>query len=188
MFTDEVSIIGLYELGTWTATKAAVATNEYDATNIYTLSKWGRPAKSGAKITPSVTTIKHEAGDSPGIIGSHVTDYGAQVGIGLLSAHLENVRRSMGLPSSALSGDLSAGTPTAETLVVRGDEIATEEIQLYVKSMGPLGPRTTYFPRAKVANLAELMMARDSYTEPQCTFDLYENQAGELYWHVDAAA
>lgn len=188
-FTEEVSLIGIYEIGEWTAVDdGGQPTNVHSETNVYTETPWGRPARPGGRIIPNVQRLNHEAGDSPGVLDSIISSFAAQLEISLAAGHLENIRRMMGLPASALTGDLSATTPTAEHLVVRADELGTEELQLYVRSMGPLGPRTTYFPRCRVANPSEVNLNRDNWLEPTATFDLYENANREFYWHIDAAA
>ncbi|MHB1170005.1 MAG: hypothetical protein ACYC28_12075 [Longimicrobiales bacterium] len=88
-----------------------------------------------------------------------------------------------------MTGDLGADpTPTDETLIVKGSEIGTAERSIYVETMGPRGPRTYYFPRAKVSQPAEQAASRTDFFRPGATFDCYENNAGESYWIHDAAA
>ena len=73
-------------------------------------------------------------------------------------------------------------------LQIVGSDLGTEELQLYIKSMGPLAPRFHYFPRAKVSSFPELSFSRTAYFLPSATFDLYENAAGLLAWYHDPAA
>jgi hypothetical protein len=188
--TSQVSIHGILEFGSWVATSvtAGGATVEHNADNIYTRTSWGFTSEEGARITPNVSRIEQRSGQSAVIVDSFISEAGARLGVRMLSATLTQLRRMMGLPGSALTGDLSAGTPTDETLIIRGGELGTEEQSLYIRTMGPLGPRTYYIPRAKVASFPEQSHSRTEYFEPNAEFDIYENEAGEVYWIVDAAA
>lgn len=188
--STQVSIHGILEIGEWTALDdtAGDPTKEYNATNVYTRTSWGFTSEEGARIVPSVSTITQRSGQSAIIVDSFISEAGAQLQVALLSGTLLNLRRLMGLPSSAHTGDLSAGEPTDETLIVKGGELGSEERSLYIKTMGPLGPRTYYIPRAKVASFPEQAHSRTEYFEPNATFDVYENDAGEVYWVVDSAA
>jgi hypothetical protein len=187
---SQVSIHGIMEFGEWSATSVIAGgdTIEHNTDNIYTLVPYGFTSEEGARITPSVSTVQQRSGQSAIIVDSFISEAGAQLGVRLLSGTLTVLRRLLGLPTSALTGDLAAGTPTAETLIVRGGELGTEEKSLYMKTMGPLGPRTYYLPRCKVASFPELAHSRTEYFEPNATFDVYENDAGEVFWVVDAAA
>lgn len=188
--TSQVSIHGIMEFGSYTATSVTAGgdTLEHNADNVYTLNSWGFTSEEGARITPNVSRIEQRSGQSAVIVDSFISEAGARLGVRMLSGTLTQLKRMMGLPDSALSGDLSAGTPTKETLIVRGSELGSEEQSLYMKTMGPLGPRTYYIPRAKVASFPEQSHSRTEYFEPNAEFDIYENDAGEVYWIEDAAA
>lgn len=158
------------------------------AGDTYNETPWGLTTQEGARLVPSVNTVKQRSGQGTGAIDSFVSEADMQLNIAFTSAALDVVRRSMGLPTTALTGDLEAAEPEKEVLTVRGPEIATEEFSIYVRTMGPLGPRTYRFPRCKVASLPELNMNRTAYTEPNATFDVYELEDGTLMTAEDAIA
>ncbi len=176
--TDHFSSRGISDFGVFTGEKGGP----------YTKTSLGRTTPEGARVAMSTTTIKQRSGQSVAVLDSFISESDATLVVGLQNAALDNLRQLYGLPTSALTGDLSAQTPTMETLTIRGDQIGTQERSYYVETLGPRGPRTLYFPRAKVASLPELNFSRTGYTEPTVTLDLYENQDGEIGWIEDAAA
>ena len=189
--TSYTPIHGIAAFGSWAATSvtAGGATSQYNDDNIYTKTSWGYTSEEGARIVPTVNRVEQRSGQSAAVLDSFIESVGGQLQIRMLSGHLENLRRMMGMPSSQLTGDLSAGTPTKEVLRVSGSALGTEEQQLYVETMGPLGPRTYYFPRAKVSSFPEQTHSRTEYFEPNATFDLYEEtEGGDIYWIEDATA
>lgn len=189
--TSYTPIHGITGFGTWTALDAPAGdpTSTYNEANVYTKTPWGYTSEEGARIVPTVARTEQRSGQSPAVLDSFVTQVGGQLQVRLLSGHLENLRRMMGLPTSQLTGDLSDATPSKEVLKVKGSLLGTEEQQLYVETMGPMGPRTYFFPRAKVASFPEQAHSRTEYFEPNANFDLYEEEEGGLlYWVEDAAA
>jgi hypothetical protein len=177
-YKKQFSAHGVVEVGAFTGEQGSTITE----------TPWGLTTQEGVRLAPTVNTVKQRSGQGTGAIASFVSEADVQVVISFTSAALDVLRLSMGLPTAALEGDLSGETPTEEVLTVRGDEIATEEEGIYVRTMGPLGPRTYYIPRCKVASLPELNMSRTAYTEPNATFDVYETEDGVLYWIEDAIA
>jgi hypothetical protein len=190
--TSYTPIHGISAFGSWTATSVTAgggATTAHNADNIYTKTSWGYTSEEGARIVPTVNRIEQRSGQSAAVLDSFIESVSGQLQIRMLSGHLENLRRMMGLPASALTGDLSAGTPTKEVLRVSGALLGTEEQQLYVETMGPLAARTYFFPRAKVSSFPEQTHSRTEYFEPNASFDLYEETVGnDLYWVEDAEA
>lgn len=189
--TSYTPIHGISAFGTWAATSvtAGGTTGTYNDDNVYTLTSWGYTSEEGARIVPTVNRIEQRSGQSAAVLDSFIESVGGQLQVRMLSGHLENLRRMMGLPSAALTGDLSAGTPTKEVLQVTGATLGTEEQQLYLQTMGPLGPRTYFFPRAKVNSFPEMAHSRTEYFEPNAAFDLYEEEENSLlFWVEDATA
>lgn len=176
-YKKQFSAFGVVEVGEFTGEKGNV-----------TETPWGLTTQEGVRLAPTANTVKQRSAQRVGAINSFVSEADVQLVIAFTSAALDVLRLSMGLPTAALEGDLSGETPTEEILTVRGDEIATEEVGVYVRTMGPIGPRTYYIPRAKTASLPELNMSRTAYTEPNATFDVYETEDGVFYWVEDAIA
>lgn len=189
--TSQVSIHGIAEFGDWTATSttAGGATGTHNADNVYTENSWGYTSEEGGRIVPTVNRIEQRSGQSAALIDSFIESIGGQLQIRMLSGHLTNLKRMLGLPDASLTGDLADVTPTKETLLVDGSLLGSVEQKLYMKTMGPLGPRTYYFPRAKVASFPEMAHSRTEYFEPNAAFDLYEEDVNALlFWVEDAAA
>lgn len=186
---SQVSLHGILDIGEWTATSvtAGGATKEYNDDNVYTEKSWGFTSEEGGRIVPSVSTIQQRSGQSAIIVDSFISEAGAQLQVALLSGTLTNLKRLMGLPDSALTGDLTDDPATDEVLIVRGGELGQTEKGIYMRTMGPGGPRTYYLPRCKVASFPELAHSRTEYFEPNATFDVYENDAGEVFWIEDPA-
>lgn len=178
-YNKQFSAHGIVEVGEFTGAKGGT----------YVEKPWGLTTQEGAQLSGSVSSVKQRSGQSASVIDSFISEFEAQLRVGLISATLDNIRRLYGLPTTALTGDLSATPdPTEEVLTVKGSELGTQEVGIYVRTMGPVGPRTYYVPRCKVSSLPELNMSRTGYTEPTATFDVYENEDGELYWIEDAVA
>lgn len=174
----QFSAYGITEIGSFTGTKGGT----------YTETSWGVPAQDGATLTSSVNTVKQRAGNSGSVLHSFISEVDAQLRVALASAALDSLRRGYGLPTTALIGDLDGETPAKEVLTVKASELGTEEFGIYIRTRGRKGPRTYYVPRCKAASLPELNMNRSGYTEPNVTFDVYENDDGELFWIEDAVA
>lgn len=171
------SIHGITAIGEYTGAKGGP----------YTKTSWGLTQQAGATVRASTSTVTQQSGQSIFVQDSFLDGVNAQLEFGLISGTLETLRRMMGIPSSALAGDLAAGTPTMETLTVNGLQVGTEEKKLYITTAGPAGPRNYYFPRAKVASMPDLVMGRSGYLEPRTTFDLYpDTSTNDLYWIEDS--
>lgn len=187
--TSYTPIHGIAAFGSWTATSDGEPTNTYNEDNVYTKTSWGYTSQEGGRIVPNVNRIEQRSGQSPAVLHSFIESIGGQLQVRMLSGHLTNLRRMMGLPASALTGDHTAEPATKEVLIVQGSQLGTEEQQLYMETMAFLGPRTYFFPRAKVGSFPEMAHARTEYFEPNAAFDLYEDEAtGRLFWVEDATA
>ena len=187
--TADRYIHGIYEIGEWTAKKGAVDTNQYDPTNVYTLTPWATTDETGAVIRPTVSKVDLYGGQSTALLDSFINQVAAQLQTNFVSGTLDIIKKMWGLPDAAHTGDLSAETPTEEVLRVNAATIGTQERQMYVKAMGGGdGPRTWYFPRCKPSDLSELAISKTDYLKPGGAFDLYENADRDLFWIIDAAA
>lgn len=173
-FNEQTSIRGITDIGSYTGSKGGP----------YTKTSWGLTTPAGGVIRFSTQTVKQYSGQSIFVQDSFISSAEGQFEFGLINGTLETLRKMLGLPTSALVGDLSAGTPTLETLSISGTLVATEEQSLYLETSGPFGPRTYYLPRCKAATLPEMVHGRDGYFEPRVTFDLYD-QNGFLAWIED---
>ena len=188
-FDTPISISGIVEFGEWASTSAGGDPNTYNADNVYTHTPWGDINPDGAQITGQVSRVEQRTAMSPALKDSFLDQAGAQLVIGGMSdGHLTNLMRMLGLPASALTGDLSAGTPTKETLIVKGRELGSVKRRLYIKANGPLAPRYYYFPVAQIADIGPQVYNRAGHFEPGATFDLLEDAAQINYWVEDLTA
>lgn len=189
-FDTPISISGIEEFGEWSSTSVSGNANEFNDDNVYTHIPWGDINPDGAQITASVSRVEQRTAMSPALKDSFLDQAGAQLVIGGMSdGHLTNLMRMLGLPTSALTGDLSADpTPTKEVLRVKGRLIGTEKRRLYIKTKGPLAPRYYYFPVAQVADIGPQVYNRAGHFEPGATFDLLEDAQQDNYWVEDLAA
>ena len=183
--TTETGIFGLSAIGEWTSTSVTGNDDEYNTDNVYTLTPWGHVTDAGVQESNNVTKLEIGAATTAAILHSFLIQAGQQLTFAMTSGTLTNVRRMLGLPSSALTGDLSAGTPTKETLLISGSQLGTEEYQLYYSTPGFLGPRTVFFPRARVADFGQRVINRQGVFSPGATFDILENSQGYLAWYED---
>src|SRR3990172_6380282 len=115
---EHISIIGIVEIGNWSATSVAAggATDAFHEDNVYTETPWKLTHPEGAKIVPSVSTVKQRSGQSAWAKDSFNTEADAQLQVRMIDGELETERKLSGLPEAALTGDLSATPATAETL------------------------------------------------------------------------
>lgn len=190
-----ISIHGIVEFGEWTSTSSTGTADAYNTDNVYVTVPWGDINPAGARITAATSKIEQRTAMSAALKDSFLDQATAQLVIGGMSdGHLTNLRRMMGLPESVgavtlHSGNLEASpTPSKETLRVQGRYLGSQEYQLYIRSIGPLGDRYYYFPSAKVVDIGEQVYNRAGYLEPGATFDLYEDAQYDNYWIEDAAA
>jgi hypothetical protein len=181
-----ISIFGIQEFGEWSSTSSTGSPNLYNADNVYTRIPWGDINPDGAQITAATSRVEQRTAMSPALKNSFLDQASAQLVIGGMSdGHLTNLRRMLGLPASTHTGDLTAGSPTAEELRVKGRLIGTQQHRLYIKTLGPLGTRYYYFPIAQVADIGPQVYNRAGHFEPGGTFDLLEDSQQDNYWARD---
>lgn len=189
--TAETGIFGLTAIGEWTATSVTAggtSTSEYNDDNVYTLVPWGHVTDAGVVESGSVTRLEIGAATTAAIVHTFITSASRQIAFGLTSGTLTNIRRMLGLPTAALTGDLSAGTPTKEILQVAGADLGSVEYQLYYQTAGFLGPRFVFMPRARIADFGQLVYGRTDVAKPSATFGLQEGLDGNLLWIEDEEA
>lgn len=110
---------------------------------------FGRTAPNGATIAFSGTDLEVESGQSTFLETLIRTADRIDVTIRLLYADAQNLVEALGLPDSALTGDLQAATPTAETIAIIEDVLGAREETLYVIGPGPSSTRRWEFARTK---------------------------------------
>jgi hypothetical protein len=177
--TAHFSAYGITEVGEYTGAKGGP----------YVETPYGRTTQDGGTITITSNTVRQFSGQSAAAIDSFTQTVEGTFAVALQSSTLTNMMRMVGVPTSALTGDLAAGTPTKEVLSIKGADIGTVEKSLYMRTMGPLGPRTYRMPRAKVSSPPNIQHGRSGYFEPNATFDLYEDPTtGDFFFIEDPPA
>lgn len=188
--TADRYIHGIYEIGEWSATSVTAGggdTQLFNDDNVYTLTPWATTDGTGAVIRPAVQKVDLYGGQSTALLDGFISQVTASLQVNFVSGVLDIIKKMWGLPDTAHTGDLGAGTPTKEVLRVNAAEIGTQERQMYVKAMGGGdGPRTWFFPRCKPSDLTELALSKTDYLKPGGAFDLFENADRDLFWAEDA--
>jgi hypothetical protein len=178
-YTDHFSAYGISEVGEYTGPKGGP----------YVETPYGKTTQEGGTVNLTTNVIRQFSGQSAAAIDSFTQTVEGSFAVSLLSSTLTNLKRMFGLPDTALTGDLTAGTPTQEVLSVKGSDMGTVEKSLYMRTMGPLGPRTVRMPRAKVSTPPNIVAGRNGYFEPNATFDLYEDPTtGDFFFIEDPPA
>ena len=106
----------------------------------------GPTAQDGVTIEYGGSNLDTFSGQSTAMVASEPVTRTIAIVIKHLAGDLRVKRFALGLPASAHTGDLQAGTPTAEVLAIRQNEMGTLSASLSITSPGPKGPRTKVFP------------------------------------------
>lgn len=146
---------------------------------------WGETQKDGVTLQLSLSRVEAMSGQSALKLASHVTEVGVQMAFSMVESALNVIQYMMGLASAKFSGDLTAGTPTAEALVIDGT-LGSEELVLYAEGIGPASTRRIDAKRAVLSDPGSLVMADNAYMLPAVTFDLLQPASGSFLTITDA--
>jgi len=146
---------------------------------------WGETQKDGVTLQLSLSRVEAMSGQSTLKLASHVTEVGVQLGIRMVESALEALGYMMGLAAAKFTGDLTAGTPTAEVLTVDGS-LGSQELQLYAEGIGAASTRRVDAARAVLSNPGSLAMADNAYWQPSVEFGLLEPASGSFLTVTDA--
>lgn len=140
---------------------------------------WGSTEQNGATLAIDGQDVDVMSGQSRILEDSFASARTITATFRLQKSDLLNVRDSLGLPATALTGDLyGATTPTAEVLTIDEAQIGTQENALFIESLGPKGPRRVDIPRAKNRGGITLEFAANDYIKLESTWTVLRPKEG----------
>jgi hypothetical protein len=139
----------------------------------------GKTAPNGVTIAFSGNDAEVESGQSTFLEDTFRTQDRAEITLRLIYADLVQFKDLLGLPDSALTGDLAAAEPTEEVLsVAAAGALGSREETLYVLSPGPKSTRRYEFARVKARAGLNVEISRDNHIVLEQTFYLLAPAAG----------
>lgn len=152
---------------------ALIGINEVGAVVSASDVPWGETEQNGATLTLDGTDFDLRSAQSKMLRDRIAITRDATVTIRLQNVDLINVRDVLGLPTTALTGDLNdMSTPSDEVLSIDPEEISTEEIELYIETPGPAGPRRIDIPRCKAHGTITLNFSATENQQLEATFQV----------------
>lgn len=137
---------------------------------------WGKTGEDGVTFTFDTTRESLYSGQDLAEVESAITRVEGSVTFRMLDSDPESLARLLGLPESAVTGEGAAAS-----LSVLASEIGTREFHLYAIQPGPDGPRRLEWPRARVADIGDLNLAKTSWTTPESTFAVLAPDTGPMF-------
>ena len=147
---------------------------------------WGRTQQDGVRVQLTAETIDLQSGQAFMRESVHLVAGRIQLVINLVGSDLTALARIWGFPASALTGDLTAATPTAETLAVTGNNIGSQERTLFALGPGPRSTRRVQAARCRVADLGNVTLASNAYNLPTATWEVLNPISGNALTITDA--
>lgn len=139
----------------------------------------GKTAPNGVTIAFSGNDSEVESGQSTLLEDTFRTQDRAEITVRLIYADLVQFKDLLGLPDSALAGDLGGATPTAEVLTVAAaGALGSREETLYVLTPGPKSTRRYEFARVKARAGLNVEVSRDNHIVLEQTFYMLAPSAG----------
>lgn len=149
---------------------------------------WGETSEDGLQIQVATQSVDLYSAQSTMEEDTAITRTTLNMVIQIVNASLQELQRILGIPASAFSGDLEDATPTDEVLAFNPGEIGTEVLQLYALGTGPVTTRRIDVPRAKVADIGPLQMAKTGWMLPQATWRVLRPASGYALQITDASS
>jgi len=159
-------------------TTALIGINEVGAIVGGTDVPWGDTEQDGATLTLDGTDFELRSAQSKMLRDRIAITRDAQVTVRLQNVDLANIRDVLGLPASALTGDLNGATPTDEVLSIDPEQISTEEFGLYIETPGPAGPRRIEIARCKPHGTLTLNFSATENQRLEATFQVLRPEGG----------
>jgi hypothetical protein len=122
---------------------------------------FGKTTPDGAEITFESNELEVESGQSAFLEDIFNSSERINIRLRLLFADLVNVKEVLGLPDSALTGDLSLATPEVLNITA-ANLLGTREDALYLLSPGPGSMRRFDFHRTKVRASPTFTLSKDN--------------------------
>jgi hypothetical protein len=149
---------------------------------------WGATEQNGVSIAIDGEDVDVISGQAYVLEDSFPSTRAVTVTMRLQYSGLLNLQDALGLPSTALTGDLGAATPTDEVLAIEGGELATEEKKLYAIHPGPVSTRLWEFERCKQRGGFTMELASNDYIKLETSWGVLANSGGAEVTVTDAAS
>ena len=137
---------------------------------------WGATERNGVSIAIEGEDVDVQSGQVLMLEDSFASQRSITVTARLQYSGLLNMRDALGLPASALVGDIAGATD--ETLSVIDAEIATEEKSLYAITPGPVSTRRFEFIRCKQRGGFTMELASNDYVRMESSWGLLRPSGG----------
>lgn len=132
--------------------------------------KWGATEEDGAELRINGQTVDVRSGQSRVLEDQFLSAIDMELVMRLQYTDLLNVARALGLDDTAVTGDLNAGTPTAEVLEALQTAIGKTERYLYIITPGPKSTRRIELKRCKVSPNISMAFASNDYQKLEMTW------------------
>lgn len=145
---------------------------------------FGRTPPDGVSIEFSGSALEVESGQSTMLEDLIRTSDRVQIRVRLLYADMVNLKEVLGLPDSALTGDLSGATP--EVLTAVEGALGSREDQLYIIAPGPVSTRRYEFARTKLRPGVTINQSRDNHVVLEAVWEMLRPTSGDPFTFTDA--
>lgn len=146
---------------------------------------FGRTAPNGFTMTFSGNDLEVESGQSTFLETLFRTADRIDWTFRLLYADLLNLKDMLGLPASALTGDLWGGTPTAEVLAIIEGTLGSVEDTLYAITPGPKSTRRYEAQRAALRAGLTIEHSKDNHVILEATWTILRPASGNIITITD---
>jgi hypothetical protein len=149
---------------------------------------WGATEQNGVTVAITGEDVDVQSGQALMLEDSFPSTRTIEVTARLQHGGLLNLKDALGMPDSALTGDLQA-TPTAtdEVLAIVGTNIGTEELNLYADQPGPVSTRRYDFKRCKQRAGMTLELGSNNYTMLESVWQVLNPTSGNAVEITDAS-
>ena len=124
---------------------------------------FGKTTPNGATVAFQPNQLEVESGQSTFLEDIFVTSNRVEVTFRLIFGNLVNIQEVLGIETAALTGDLTAATPTQEKLVISDTAIGARTDALFLITPGPVSTRRYDFARTKVKGNLTIEASRDQH-------------------------
>lgn len=136
---------------------------------------WGKTSEDGVEVQMQVTAVDLFSSQSLMEEDTGISRVSMSLAMNLIHSELSVIADAFGIPAASLTGD---GATTPETLAIGQADLGAEERALYSLGPGPNSTRRINAPRAKVADLGNLVQSKTNWMQPAPTWRVLEPVGG----------
>ncbi len=148
---------------------------------------WGATERNGVTIAISGEDVDVQSGQNLVLEASFASARTIELTGRLQYSGLMNLRDALGMPSSALTGDIMLGTPTDEVLVIVGTNMGSESKHMYAMTPGPISTRRYQAINCKQRAGMTLELGSAAYVMLETTWTVLDGGAYSEMEITDAA-